>query len=271
MNTRICAVEDCDKTTKSGKQPHCRLHWERLRNTGTTDPRPKHTPKPCSIDGCNTDAIARGWCNVHYTRWRKHGDPLYTAPVEVVDLPDGTRVCTGCSERKPIEDYYKHPTEHGGRQRRCKECTKRAVMDRYAQDIDASRATYRARYRANIDHVREQDRQRYERDKPKRLALAKEHAYKRRSRIASGPRDRGITDTALRERDGDKCCYCNKTMCFKIIEGLKFNPDRATIEHVKPLSQGGTHTWDNTTLCCWECNVRRASRDVDEYRALLKE
>lgn len=271
MNTRICSVEDCGKTTKSGKQEHCRLHYDRLRLTGTTDPRPKHTPKPCSVDGCGRKAIAKTYCTMHYQRHLLHGDPLYTAPVEVVDLPDGTRVCTGCSERKPIEDYYKHPTEHGGRQRRCKECTKRAVMDRYAQDIDASRATYRARYRANIDHVREQDRQRYERDKPKRLALAKEHAYKRRSRIASGQRDRGITDTALRERDGDKCCYCNKTMCFKIIEGHKFNPDRATIEHVKPLSQGGTHTWDNTTLCCWECNVRRATRDVDEYRALLKE
>lgn len=35
----------------------------------------------CSIDGCNGNASpkakgARGWCNAHYTRWRRHGDPL---------------------------------------------------------------------------------------------------------------------------------------------------------------------------------------------------
>ena len=265
MNTRICSVDGCGKTTKSGKQEHCRLHWERLRNTGTTDPRPPHKPKPCSIDGCERKAIAKTYCSTHYQRYTKHGDPLYTPPEKVVDLPDGTRVCTGCNERKPIEDYYKHPTEHGGRQRRCKACAKGAVMDRYRKDLDASRATYRERYQANIDHMREYDRARYERDKPKRLALAKEHAYKRRLRIVSGPRDRGITDSALRERDGDKCCYCDKVMSFEIIKGHQFNPDRATIEHRTPLSQGGTHTWDNTVLACWLCNVRRGTSDAAEY------
>jgi hypothetical protein len=36
--------------------------------------------KPCSIDGCNGNAGAkgtsRGWCSAHYHRWQRHGDPL---------------------------------------------------------------------------------------------------------------------------------------------------------------------------------------------------
>jgi hypothetical protein len=33
----------------------------------------------CSIEGCGKPAATRGWCTKHYTRWRRHGDPLVTA------------------------------------------------------------------------------------------------------------------------------------------------------------------------------------------------
>lgn len=30
----------------------------------------------CSVDSCNNRVSRRGWCNAHYTRWYKYGDPL---------------------------------------------------------------------------------------------------------------------------------------------------------------------------------------------------
>ena len=30
---------------------------------------------PCSVEGCDTPAKYRGWCESHYNRWRRHGDP----------------------------------------------------------------------------------------------------------------------------------------------------------------------------------------------------
>lgn len=30
----------------------------------------------CSVVGCDRPAKARGWCHLHYRRWREHGDPL---------------------------------------------------------------------------------------------------------------------------------------------------------------------------------------------------
>lgn len=30
----------------------------------------------CLLDGCDKPVRSRGMCNTHYTRWRKHGDPL---------------------------------------------------------------------------------------------------------------------------------------------------------------------------------------------------
>jgi hypothetical protein len=35
---------------------------------------PKRT---CMIDGCEKPAVSRGWCNAHYIRWYRFGDPLW--------------------------------------------------------------------------------------------------------------------------------------------------------------------------------------------------
>lgn len=32
--------------------------------------------KLCTVDGCGKAARARGWCNAHYRRWLRCGDPL---------------------------------------------------------------------------------------------------------------------------------------------------------------------------------------------------
>lgn len=48
----------------------------------------------CSIEGCDGEVIARGWCSKHYSRWRSHGDPEKTVgqgyrpprPVQPVQL-----------------------------------------------------------------------------------------------------------------------------------------------------------------------------------------
>ena len=31
--------------------------------------------KRCSIEGCTRGVMARGWCGMHYMRWRSKGDP----------------------------------------------------------------------------------------------------------------------------------------------------------------------------------------------------
>lgn len=33
--------------------------------------------RPCLITECGRPVLARGWCQKHYCRWQRHGDPLY--------------------------------------------------------------------------------------------------------------------------------------------------------------------------------------------------
>jgi hypothetical protein len=33
----------------------------------------------CAIQGCDRPHNCRGWCLLHYTRWKRHGDPEHTA------------------------------------------------------------------------------------------------------------------------------------------------------------------------------------------------
>jgi hypothetical protein len=42
---------------------------------------PSGAPRTCSIEGCEERHYGRGWCRNHYSRWQKHGDPLYLSPI----------------------------------------------------------------------------------------------------------------------------------------------------------------------------------------------
>ena len=58
--------------------------------------------KTCNVDGCeNGGQLRRGWCNRHYLRWLKHGDPLagntkYTDPEEAFLARTEPLLWSGC-------------------------------------------------------------------------------------------------------------------------------------------------------------------------------
>lgn len=56
---------------------YCQMHYTRVKAHG--DPHHRYPKTECSIDGCARDARSRGWCSLHLDRWRRHGDPLFSA------------------------------------------------------------------------------------------------------------------------------------------------------------------------------------------------
>jgi 5-methylcytosine-specific restriction endonuclease McrA len=220
----------------------------------------------CAVVDCEAPAVARGWCNKHYLRWSHHGDPLGGKPGpsvrRAVDHFDGTRECTGCGEAKPLESFPKDKNASKGRKSRCKTCHTAGQSARYHADPERHRTRIRAQRQRDIETIREREKARYERDKPKRLALAKAGAHNRRALLAQVVHEPGISVEALRKRDGRKCHFCKITMSFKPVPNGSYVPNRATLEHLTPISRGGSHTWVNVVLACWQCNVRK-NRSMD--------
>ena len=68
----------------------------------------------CSVFECAREVNARGWCLMHYKRWRRHGDPLKVSQMKSGTLEDRVRhigwsnVSGGCWEWKGSRHSFGH-------------------------------------------------------------------------------------------------------------------------------------------------------------------
>lgn len=155
----------------------------------------------------------------------------------------GLKICKGCKEAKPSTEYHKDAASPTGLRARCKDCRSNHMAG-YYQDNKAEKIAYeRNRRRTNGDHLRAWDKERYLRKRESRIALAEKHGHLRRARLAGVKADQGITLAALKAIHGGTCYYCRVPLDFtRGTRGQGISPTRASIEHLLPLSRGGTHT-----------------------------
>ncbi len=59
------------------------------------------------------------------------------------------------------------------------------------------------------------------------------------------------------ERDEYKCRYCGKQL-------TRFT---ATLDHIKPIAEGGDNSFENLLTACLECNSRKHKRPVGDFLA----
>jgi hypothetical protein len=224
----------------------------------------------CSISECDRTTVGRGWCNLHWLRWKTHGDPLGGGPSHIglaIDHPDGTRTCSKCSQRVPLSEFGKVKSATLGRRSDCNTCRSLAMSARYAANKEAKKLASRELRKANLEAAREYDRQRYVRDIEKRRAVSSVTSARRRARVAQVRFDAGVTRANLREQYGDHCFYCQATMTFVRVPKREKRPaNLATIEHIEPIALSGTHTWDNVVLACLACNCSKRGSTYAEWK-----
>lgn len=60
----------------------CRRHYARLDRTGQLEARPWQPKSQCTVKGCERVSEARGYCTLHRSRMRAHGEPGPAGPLQ---------------------------------------------------------------------------------------------------------------------------------------------------------------------------------------------
>lgn len=259
MSKSTCSFDGCERPSR--KLGLCTMHYQRQRAE----------KNPCVVAGCKSALSYRstGFCSGHQRRYLSGADltPVPSGKVHKSQYTDsGLKICKTCDEALDVSMFHKDSGSPDGFRAQCKPCRGEYMAEYHAENREARMEYVRARRVTHADHVRALDRERYARNRDKRIALASDNTRARRSRMAGVLTDSGLTVARLREIHGDRCCYCDVEMTFergKRGDGIK--PNRATLEHIYPISRGGSHTFLNSALACHECNTSKNDKTVAEW------
>lgn len=73
--------------------------------------------------------------------------------------------------------------------------------------------------------------------------------------------DEAVTRRAVFDRDQGKCYICGKSTNWN--RNGEWDPDLANLDHIDPVSRGGSHTWENVALACQLCNIRKGAKQIE--------
>jgi len=95
--------------------------------------------------------------------------------------------------------------------------------------------------------------------KPLYRGNGRRHEIEQFKRARNGKRRR-IDPYVIAERDGWSCHLCGESIDRERHYQGWINPEGASVDHVVPLSRGGSNDPANLKAAHWSCNVRRGNR-----------
>lgn len=241
----------------------------------------------CSVQGCGKKPKARSFCVSHYARWRRTGSPTRNCSGcgEVLATQIKGNYCgvdckprcdaPGCTKPKHyITGYcsnHHQIFERHGKPEGVRKWTHRA--DEYECVVCAAVFPHGGRYRKFCSAGCQMVYQWYE-DVPSldfdcavcgcRISWdsAPKKWRRRDKKICDRCRNIGRTrhktqPAFLADRDGLDCGLCGKPVNM---ESRYPAPDSASVDHIIPVSLGGTHDEDNLQLTHWKCNHSKRNK-----------
>lgn len=187
------------------------------------------------------------------------------------------KTCSICHEEYPAttEYFYKDRT---ALRNWCKRCERARVKQYRDKNPEAVKATWHRWYVKNKERHTENNR-RWESENPDRVRELKN----RYNKTPNGQENRRkqshlcrvrkyettfeeFSSIEIFERDGWRCSICGK----KVNRRFKWpNQMSASLDHIIPLSKGGTHTRDNVCCAHLQCNQLKNNSTVDQQMLLI--
>jgi 5-methylcytosine-specific restriction endonuclease McrA len=155
--------------------------------------------------------------------------------------------CKDCVSKSALKTYYKY---HDEEKERLKQ--ERFRRENYARSreiiVNSIRRTGREKVNASI--------RRWQNRNPAKLRLQREL---RRARLmnAEGTYKQEDIDRLYDEQNG-RCLYCGIRIFFEIKRDV-------CVDHIIPLSRGGSNWPDNLALACQQCNGSKANKTIAEW------
>lgn len=118
------------------------------------------------------------------------------------------------------------------------------------EKIQARERVYKKAYRKTHKIERKLSKKKWEKANPEKLRLywRKKRAQKRTNRIEY------VNEKVVYLRDGWICQICHE----KVDKRFKYpNPKSASLDHIMPLSKGGSHAYKNVQLTHLVCNLTK--------------
>lgn len=158
------------------------------------------------------------------------------------------KTCTICGESKALTAFYKRKDSPDGYRKNCKECKAKVDRKWCVENPEKVNAHKGAWVERNLDKRREQASAWQSRN----LDKARIYVNNRRALI-EGISLPGDTWERMIAHYGEECAQCG------VNENL-------TLDHVIPLSKGGSHTISNLQILCAKHNSAKGNRNSNDYR-----
>ncbi len=184
----------------------------------------------------------------------------------------GYKWCSECNSIKLLSDFHRNGTKIRSKCRKCEiartsvlqkenkvrvnQLNKQRQQVKYAtsKDFKQSRDTSTYKWRSNNREAYNQaisryKRERYRTDEAYRLTCLN-YSHNRRTNIEGTLTDQDWQECL--EYFDTKCAYCGST-------------EQLTMDHVDPVSKGGTHTVTNIVCACKSCNSSKGTKNIIKW------
>jgi len=84
---------------------------------------------------------------------------------------------------------------------------------------------------------------------------------KKRLQATGAAVDESVTRRAVFEKFEGICYLYGKETHWEIVGS--WDPLLANVDHIHPVSKGGSHTWENVALACQLCNIRKGAKNPE--------